>query len=174
MFDKLIEFLFEIIEKVLPVFVIKQYQQGVLLRGGKYKKDVYPGLHLKIPFLDDVDVYPVVTTTLDLPAQSIVTKDGIAVVIKTIVKYKVNNIKVFGIEVGDAIDALSDMTRGINFNTIHRRTWLETCEQDIEKIITKEAKKESKQWGIEVEKVTISDYSKMNSLRLFNEQSPLT
>lgn len=173
MLDKLIDFLIEIIEKIIPVFIIKEYQQGVFFRLGKYKKDCYPGLHWKIPFLDDIEAHPVATTTLTLPAQSIVTKDGVAVVMKTTIKYKVSNIKIYGIEVGDAIDALSDMTCGINYNTVHNRTYQETCEQDIEKIITKEAKKEAKQWGIDVFKVTISDYSKINSLRLFNEQVPL-
>lgn len=174
MLDKLIDFLIDIIEKVIPIFIIKEYQQGVFLRIGKYKKDCMPGLHWKIPFFDEIDVYPVATTTLTLPAQSIVTKDGESVVLKTTVKYKVSNIKIFGIEVGDAIDALNDMTCGINYDTIHSRTYQETCEQDIAKIITKEAKKEAKQWGIDVFKVTISDYSKISSLRLFNEQTSIS
>lgn len=173
MLDKLIDFLLGIIEKVIPVYIIKEYEQGVFFRFGRYKKDCFPGLHWKLPFIDEIDSYPVVTTTLTLPAQSIITSDGVAVVIKTHIKYKISNIKIYAIEVADAIDALSDMTSGINYVVVHSRTYQETCEHDIEKIITKEAKKEAKKWGIEIEKVTISDYSKINSLRLFNEQASL-
>ena len=73
MFDKLIDFFIDIIDKVIPFYIIKQYQQGVLFRAGKYNKLSQPGIYCKIPFIDDVEIYPVVTTTLTLPVQSIVT-----------------------------------------------------------------------------------------------------
>lgn len=174
MIDRLVDFLLNFIDQLLPIQIIKQYQKGVLLRFGKYKKILNPGLHFKIPFFDSIDDYVIVTTTLTLPVQSIVTKDGKSVVIKGQVKYKVQDLVIFAIEVYDAVDALSDMTCGIIFDKIKNRTYKETQEQDLNKLITTDVKKEAKKWGIFVEKVTITDYSEMTSLRLFNEQLPST
>lgn len=173
MLDKLIEFLLEIIEKIIPIYILKQYQLGVLFRFGHFKQVSEPGLHWKIPFFDDVESYPVVTTTLTLPAQSVVTKDGISVVVKAVIKYKISDVKIFAVEVYDAIDALSDTTCGIIYQTINNKNFADTVSQNLNRDITREAKKEAKKWGIDIEKVTITDYSKMNSLRLFNEQSKL-
>jgi regulator of protease activity HflC (stomatin/prohibitin superfamily) len=173
MLDKLISFLLEIIDKLIPFIIIKQYEKSLLFRFGLFKKELLPGFHWKIPFVDEIDTYPVVTTTLTLPVQSIMTKDGIGVVTKGTIKYKISDLTVFGVEVADAIDALSDMTSGVIFNIITQRTLNESRECDLNKIITKEAKKEAKKWGIDIEMVTLTDFSKMNSLRLFNENNTL-
>jgi len=168
MLEKLIDFILEIIEQLIPLKILKDYQQGVLFRFGRFHKIVNPGVQFKIPFFDDIEVYPVVFTTITLPPQSIVTKDGINVVIRGQIKYKISNIRIFAVDVYDAIDALSDMTGGVIYEIIRTKTWQESYTSDLSSIITKLAKVESKKWGIHVEKVTITDYSKTPSLRLFN------
>ena len=37
MFDKLIDFLIEMIDKLMPVFIINQFDAGILLRRGIFK-----------------------------------------------------------------------------------------------------------------------------------------
>jgi regulator of protease activity HflC (stomatin/prohibitin superfamily) len=110
MFDKLIDFIIEFIDQILPVIVIKEYDEGAFFRFGKYKKIIGPGLHFKIPFIDSVDTHTVVTTTMTLPAQSVVTKDGVSVVIKAQIKYEIEDLSVFAVKVYDAIYAIYDMT----------------------------------------------------------------
>jgi hypothetical protein len=112
-------------------------------------------------------------TTLTLPVQSIVTKDGKAIVIKAQIKYKIKDLSIFAVKVYDAIDALSDMTCGIIFQTIKDKTWEEACNIDLNKKITVNARREAKQWGIHIDKITVTDFSQIRSLRLFNEDSNL-
>jgi regulator of protease activity HflC (stomatin/prohibitin superfamily) len=171
MLDKLIEFLLNVIEHVIPVKMLKEYQMGVLFRFGRYNKTLGPGIHLKIPFLDTVDEYPVVYTTITLPPQSIVTKDGISVVIRGHIKYKIEDIKIFAVDVYDAIDALSDMTGGVIYEEIISKTWDEAYNSNLPQNLTKKARVEAKKWGIHVDKVTITDFSKMTSLRLFSGEN---
>jgi len=173
MFDKLIDFLIEFIDQILPVTIIKEYNKGAFFRLGKFKKIIHPGLHFKIPFLDNVDIHTVVTTTMTLPAQSVVTKDGLSVVIKAQIKYDIEDLSIFAVKVYDAIDAISDMTCGIIFQTIKNKTYQEACTIDLNKTITNNARKEAKQWGINIETITITDFSQMRSIRLFNEGSNL-
>jgi len=173
MFDKLIDFVLDSIDKFLPFIVIKEYEEGALFRFGKYKKIFRPGFHFKIPYVDDIDTYTIATTTLTLPVQSIVTKDGKAIVIKAQIKYKIKDLSIFAVKVYDAIDALSDMTCGIIFQTIKDKTWEEACNMDLNKKITVNARREAKQWGIHIDKITVTDFSQIRSLRLFNEDSNL-
>lgn len=174
MLDKLVEFLLNLIDKILPLIIIKQYQQGVFFTFGKFKKIIGPGIHAKIPFFDDIDIFPVVTTTIPLHAQSVITKDGIEVVIKAQIKYKIENLEVFCIEVYDAINALSDTSSGIIFSVIKEHTYEECRELDLNEIITDKVRSEAKTWGLKVNIVTITDFSKMRSIRLFNESTPHT
>jgi regulator of protease activity HflC (stomatin/prohibitin superfamily) len=171
MFDKLIDFILEFIDQILPVTIIKEYNKGAFFRLGKFKKIINPGLHFKIPFLDNIDVHTVVTTTMTLPAQSVVTKDGVSVVIKAQIKYDIEDLSIFAVKVYDAIDAISDMTCGIIFQAIKNKTYQEACTSDLNKLITNNARKEAKQWGINIETITITDFSQMQSIRLFNEGS---
>jgi regulator of protease activity HflC (stomatin/prohibitin superfamily) len=103
-----------------------------------------------------------------------VTKDGVSVVIKAQIKYEIEDLSVFAVKVYDAIDAISDMTCGIIFQTIKNKTYQEACTSDLNKLITSGAKREAKQWGINIEKITVTDFSQMRSIRLFNENSNLS
>jgi regulator of protease activity HflC (stomatin/prohibitin superfamily) len=168
MFDKLIDFIIDFIDQIIPVKVLKEYQQGVLFRFGKFKKILKVGIHFKVPFIDEIDSYPVVYTTITLPPQSIVTSDGVCVVIRGHIKYKIEDIRIFAVDVYDAIDALSDMTGGVIYEEIKSKTWEDAYSSNLPSILTKKSRIEAKKWGIHVEKVTITDFSKMTSLRLFN------
>ena len=66
--DKLIDFILQFLDRLMPVFIVKQYQGGAFFRMGKFRSVKGPGFHWKIPLFDDVDMYDVVTTTLTLPA----------------------------------------------------------------------------------------------------------
>ena len=174
MLEKLIEIATEFAEKLTPVYFVKEYQGGVLFRLGRFKSVIPPGIHWKWPITDDVDIYCVATTTMALPVQSMTTRDGHNVVMKARIKYRVSNLKIYGVEVADVLDALSDMVCGIQFDLIRSMTLVESLETNLDEVITADAKKEARKWGIAIDKVTVTDYSEMRSIRLFNEGSKMT
>jgi regulator of protease activity HflC (stomatin/prohibitin superfamily) len=173
MLDKIFEFLASFWEQVVPFAIVEQTDAGVLLRGGKFHCVVGGGFHWKIPFYDRIAQHTIVTTTLSLPAQSVVTKDAHDVVTKAVIKYKVSDIKIFLLEVYDTVDALSDMTCGIIRNIIKDNDLAACQEPDIENTITKKARIQARRFGIEIEAVTLTDFGKIRSIRLFNEQNLL-
>jgi regulator of protease activity HflC (stomatin/prohibitin superfamily) len=79
MIDGLIKFFEWVIEKGIdhfsPIFIVSEYESGVLLRLGKYKKNLSIGVNFKIPLLDEIfkviktidtfHINPVDITTLD-------------------------------------------------------------------------------------------------------------
>ena len=169
MFDKLIEFLLNIIEDIMPVFFVKQYNNGILLRMGKFVRVVKPGVVFKIPFLDKVEITTIVTTTLSVPTQSVITKDKKQLVVKSVVKYKISDVELFMLNVYDSTDAISDITQAIIKEQISLRTFEECTDNDFDNTVTKKLRVEMKKWGIEVDRVTLTDIGQIKSLRLFNE-----
>ena len=169
MFDKLIEFLLNIIEDIMPVFFVKQYNNGILLRMGKFVRVVKPGVVFKIPFLDKIEVVTIVTTTLSVPTQSVITKDKKQLVVKSVVKYKIADVELFMLNVYDSTDAISDITQAIIKEQISLRTFEECTDNDFDNTVTKKLRVEMKKWGIEVDRVTLTDTGQIKSLRLFNE-----
>ncbi|OEH48840.1 Modulator of FtsH protease HflC [Legionella parisiensis] len=65
------------------VFTITQGQQGILLRLGRLVDDesthkfkvLYPGLHFKVPFIENVRIFDTRIQTMDIKSTRIVTKE---------------------------------------------------------------------------------------------------
>ena len=98
MFDKLLDFILEIWDSLLPIFIVNDYQQAVVLRMGKFKSVKESGWHYKIPVMDVPIVQDVVTTTIGSPAQSLVTLDRKEVTVESIIKYSIEDVKKYSLE----------------------------------------------------------------------------
>lgn len=169
MLDSLIQWITSVIGEVVPFFIVKQFEEGIQLRGGKFSRIVYPGFHLKIPFYDEIITQHVVLTTLSLPAQSLVTKDNKNIVVEAMVKYKINNVKTFLLEVYDSTDAIGDVSQGIIKEIIMSSTWEDARGNELDNEITKKVRNELKKFGVYVEKVTLTSIADMRTIRLINQ-----
>jgi regulator of protease activity HflC (stomatin/prohibitin superfamily) len=171
MFEKLIDVVLSFGAQLLPIYVIDAFDEGVLLRFGKFKYIAKPGLHWKIPFVDQVVTATIVTTTMHLNSQSLTTLDNKNIVLRAVVKYKVKDIEKFILEVMDSRDAIGDVAMGCIREVVMLREWDDLLKNPIDDIITKHVKTECRRWGVEIAKVTLTDLSITRSLRLFNESS---
>jgi regulator of protease activity HflC (stomatin/prohibitin superfamily) len=169
MFDKLIDLIVQWISDILPVVIIPSYEEGVHLSFGKYKRTIKPGMHFKIPFVDEILHQHVVVTTLSLPAQSLYTLDKQNFVVKGVVKYKISDVKTFLLEVYDAKDALSDMTMSIIKNIVISIPAEMCIDPELDALLTKKARVEAKKWGVEIQQVTLTDVAPIKSYRLIND-----
>lgn len=113
MFDKLIELISHWWAQLIPFAIVRDYEEAVLLRFGKFNQLLKPGIHFKLPFFDEVLEQHIAVTTLSLAAQSLYTKDNNNIVVKAVVKYKIADVKTFLLEVYDAQDAIADMSQSI-------------------------------------------------------------
>jgi regulator of protease activity HflC (stomatin/prohibitin superfamily) len=169
MFDKLVELLTNWWNEIKPLVIIRDYEEAVLLRFGKFKKVLKPGLHFKIPMFDEVIDQHVVVTTLSLDAQSLYTRDKQNIVVKGLVKYRIADVKTFLLEVYDAQDAISDMSQSIIKNVIMSMTLEECTDAELDNTLTKKVRVEARKWGVEVQQVTLTDLAPIRSIRLIND-----
>lgn len=170
MFDKLVDVLLEWIKEIVPIVIVPAYEDGIILRFGKYYKTMSPGVYFKLPFFDEVLTFHTVMTTLALPSQSLYTIDKQNVVVKAVVKYSITDVKTFLLEVYDAKDAIADMTQGIIKNIIISKTLDECTHTDIDSNLTKKVRSEIKKWGVDIQQVTLTDVAPIRSIRLINDQ----
>lgn len=169
MFDKLIDVLVETWHQIVPFIIIRDYEEAVMLRFGKFKEVLKPGIHFKFPVVDEVIDQHVVITTLSLDAQSLYTLDKQNIVVKAVIKYKISDVKTFLLEVYDAQDALSDMAQSIIKNVIMSMTMDECTDSELDNTLTKKVRVEARKWGVEVQQVTLTDLAPIRSFRFIND-----
>ena len=172
MFDKLVQVLERFGYQLMPWVIIEEWNAGVHLRNGKWINTLYAGLHFKIPFFDNVIETPVITQSVNLPSQTLTTLDEQSIVLKSIIRYKVSNVRTYLLSVMHANDVLIDTTQGIIRDVVEMTMWNDLV--DVNSQITNEVKEFVVKWGIEVEAVTITDLGIVKSFRIFGDEGHKT
>lgn len=141
------------------LILINQYERAVILRLGKYKKQVKPGIHTRIPLGDNVLVIDIREKVTEFKAERMLTKDNIPVTIDAILRYKIIEER--------ASDALLNVE---NFNEMIQQVSQTTLRNNIgsslfQEILSKRDEindnikstiaTESENWGIKVTGVEI-------------------
>jgi regulator of protease activity HflC (stomatin/prohibitin superfamily) len=171
-FDRIVDFIISLIEDFLPCFIVKQYQTAVVLRNGRIHRIRSGAFCWKIPFLDDPHVYTTVTTTIATPTQTIKTGGDkpVSVTTAAIIKYRIEDARLYTSEIYDADDAITDIAQGHIMSKING-LGIEEC-NDINSLsneITKKLRAEVKKYGIYIEQLTLTDFIETRNFRLFND-----
>ena len=167
MFDKLIDFLLRFVDDALPFTVVNQWERGVYLRFGKFRRVVGTGLVLKFPFTDNVIKTEVITQTVHLQPQTLTTLDEKSIVLKSIIRYHVHDVRKFLLSVMHASDVLVDTTQGIIRDTVEGTNWEDLYE--VNEPLKQEVMKVVEGWGITVEKVTLTDLGIVRTYRIMGD-----
>ena len=73
-------------------FIVTPWEQAVFVRLGKNVKVLHGGFYFKIPFIDQVYIQSIRLRAIDMPIQTISTKDGKTITIKSVMNYAINDI----------------------------------------------------------------------------------
>jgi len=172
MFDKLIDFLMQFMEDIVPFKVINEWEKGVFLRFGKCIKVVDSGLKFKIPFVDKIWVTPVITQTIHLQPQTLTTLDEKNIVLKSILRYHIHDVNKFLLNVMNASDVLVDTTQGIIRDTVEGYNWEDLYE--VNNYLKNQVMCIVEDWGITIEMVTITDLGIIQTFRIMSDSHKTT
>lgn len=64
---------------ISPVYIIRQYERGIVEFLGRYSRFVEPGFHLQWPLLNVTRVRDVREHTMDIEPQAVITKDNVEI-----------------------------------------------------------------------------------------------
>lgn len=169
--DALFQFLKEIWNGALPWIFIPPWEMGVRVRAGKHISVLGPGAHWRIPLLDIVETQNVKMQIINLPNQSMRTKDDKSIAISCALAYSISDVLKNWTEVYNHDDSMINLTMGLVADFISKHTWVE-CEIDlIQNRVSAAVRREAKKWGIEVDHIYVTDLCQSRAIRLLQEQS---
>jgi membrane protease subunit HflK len=170
MLDKLLELLTHCWEEVTPCEVLAPYTGGVVLRLGLYHRTVGPGVAWKWPLVERLLTVNTCVDTFHLPPQTITTADLVQVGISTIVRYRIEDVRPFLLDVQDQQTVLCDVTLGLTRKVVERLTFQALVTTDWEKEVRDKLQRRVDAYGVKILEVTYADLGKMRSLRLLGHQ----
>lgn len=171
MLDRLIDLILQSLGFFVPFAVVDHYEQGVVLRFGVFHRKLEPGFHWLIPLrIERVILDNVVPRTVNLGSQSLTTSDGKSIVVSGVVTASIRDVKKATLEVESVDHALRDACLGAIGTHIASNTWAHLCTDESGEVLTKACRKQAWRYGIEIEKVQLSDltHSKCLALHISN------
>jgi regulator of protease activity HflC (stomatin/prohibitin superfamily) len=171
MLDRLVDTLLQFIELFKFWTVVPQYEQGVLLRLGKFVTVVEPGFRFVWPLgIDHVATEVVVMQTKSLGNLSTTTKDNKSVGFECIITYKINDIQKALLSVDRVDDAIVDACQGIVGMMVSSMTLAElmNAEQTTEKL-SLACRKRGWRYGVEILTAQLAGVSLVRNIRLLGD-----
>jgi len=168
----LIEIVFNNLMALLPFVIVRSYAEGVRWKFGRDPVAVKPGLRLKIWFLHQIDIYALVDDVLDLPTQTVITKDGTAVCFSVNIGYKIVDVVCHACNVQDFVESTSGLAMTHLAQRVREQTYAELVGEnglkELEKSLQGTLTTRMKRWGTEVFSVGFTNFAKVRApLRIF-------
>jgi regulator of protease activity HflC (stomatin/prohibitin superfamily) len=175
-FDKLIDLFVSFLHLFQFCFVVRSYQAGVVLRYGRMHRRVAPGFHWIWPFhVEEHITVSVVRETVIVGPQSLTTKDGVSIIVSTLVTFSINDAETFLLKNEGAHTVLEDSTCGTVSDFVLNRTWIQLQDStDVSNELAKAIRRRAKPQGVEILDAHLVDFTRSRSFRImqqFNHRS---
>ena len=123
------------------LFIVTEMQRAVLLEFGKVvRQDIQPGLHVKLPVINEVRKFDGRILTSDAPAERFLTLEKKAVIVDSFAKFKIDNVQTYYTSTsGDERRAEELLKERINTglrNEISKRTLYEVVSGERDELMT--------------------------------------
>ena len=168
----LIETIVEFLASLQFFTIITPEDRGVLLRGGKYVGTFQPGFHWHWPIIDEVRVVTVVEQAVDLPEQSVTTKDYFTVLVGGTIRYEISNARKALLNVQDYDETLQIIAMGSLLSYIARRKRNQILyPEDVEKEILSDLQSECEPIGLNVVEFKLTNSCNHKVIRVVGDQT---
>ena len=152
---------------VSGVRITAQWEKTVILRFGSFHGIKGPGIIYVVPVLDYAKFVDMRVLTLNIPKQSVITKDNVPIEVDGVVFFNVSDAQKAIISIQDyrfaisqyAQNSLRDVLGGLTLDEVlseRERVQKEVCEHFQEKV---------KEWGLHVDSVRILDIQMPEDLK---------
>jgi regulator of protease activity HflC (stomatin/prohibitin superfamily) len=159
----------------LPCFctncmVIQDYERGVKLRHGRqiHAGTIAGGMHYLIPNVDKVLKIDVREKALDIPKQTVVTKEGLGITVDGVVRYKVFDASAAILDVANVhrcIEIIA-VTKLREILALHTYAEIQLERLTLAKRLKRILDEASDPWGVDVLSVELTDLTLPHTLQL--------
>ena len=129
---------------------------------------IEPGLHVFWPITTSVETYPVVRQVVNLPNQTLLTRDGKVVVASGVVVYSISDLHRFLVENFDAAESVSELGLAGVRRAITQRSFddLRNGRADTDNRLTAECQRLLDDLGVRVEYARLTDFAPVRAFAL--------
>ena len=160
--------------KLFPRFVaVFPNERGVFLRLGKYKRSLEPGMYFCLPVIDEIQKLDVTPQVINLPNQSITTKDGRILAISGTVEYSICESRKALLEVQNFDASLQNLSMGVVANYVKSQLYEDCIELNgFEENVIAEIRDKAHEWGLGVTRFWVTDLAQHKVYRLMTQDTP--
>jgi len=139
------------------VWIIMEYERGVVFRLGRYHGTKLAGLRWVIPFIDRVIKVTLQTIPMDVPPQDVITKDNVSIKVNAVVYFRVMAPEKAIIQVQDYPYATSQLAQTTLRSILgqHDLDQLLSEREKINRELQTILDKQTDPWGIKVSNVEV-------------------
>ena len=167
MFDRLFDIVFQFLDLFKFWVILNPFEQGVVVRLGKYNRVVAEGFHWTYPFnIDNVLIDNVVPRTVNLGEQGLTTADSKTITVSAVVTAKISDIRKALLEVENVDEALMDSCYATIGDLICAHDWDTIRTPEFTETVTKACRKQAWRYGLEVLRVQFADRIPCRAIRL--------
>lgn len=145
---------------IIPgIRIINQYERGIVLTLGRFSRILSPGLHVIIPYIQNITKVDVRTIPIDVPKQEVITKDNVTVNVDAVVYFRVINAEKAVLETTNYTYATSNFAQAAlrdvtgNFELDELLSKRDEISSQIKQIVDAQTDK----WGIDIENVKLQN-----------------
>ncbi len=142
--------------------VVAKTHAGVAFVRGKNVKYVGPGLVWWWPFWTELMLYPVVRQSLDLPSQTLTTKDGQPVTVGCAIVYTVDDVETALTVQWDLAETVQDLATAAvcDFVTSNDFDWINQSRPVVKRHLTKSVQALLTEYGVGIQGAWLTDFAK--------------
>lgn len=156
-------------------FICRSTHGGVKFCAGK-TKEIKPGFHWYWPLFTEIEMIPVVHHSVDLPSQTLTTKDDIAVTVSPVIVIEVRNVMKALVKTYDCDDTLQEIGGAAIVSCIEKRTFKQ-LRDGLTSIVwpefTKQARVLLSKYGVYVINAYTTDYHETTAFRHVGDAGPM-
>ena len=143
----------------MAIKIVKQYEQGVLLRFGRLKGTREPGLRVIIPIVDVLHRISLRIVTMPIQSQGIITKDNVSVDVAAVAYFRVVDAVKSVIEIENVTAAINQIAQTTLRNVVGQHALDEIlAETDrINEGIRLILDRTTTEWGLQITLVELKD-----------------
>jgi regulator of protease activity HflC (stomatin/prohibitin superfamily) len=148
---------------------IDEWEEGVLLRRGRYVRNAGPGVCWHLPL--DIDVLHTLNVkpdAMELDEQVLTTADDKKIVVRCVMIWSIFDIKKCIVDVEDASDTLSDIAVGYVQELVEETKWDGIRTKAFRSELKRRIQKQARKYGITVSAVKLADLAQTRVYRLIS------
>lgn len=163
------EILWDILGYFQVITFLDEWEEGVVLQAGRFRRVVSAGWWLHCPLgIDEFHTMNVRPDAMELDEQVLTTADGHKIVIKAVLMWSIFDIKKCVLDVEDAADTLQQIAVGFVHDLVEDTDWDEIRTKKFRDALKRLIQKQARKFGITVSQVKLQDLAETRVFRLIS------